>query len=259
MENIFNALENNKSLNLDFIYGNIDEKDCFIPLDGQQRLTTLFLLYYYLALRNGKDANEPKFKNLNNFSYETRISSKDFIEKLVKNMDKCLIDSENNGKLIKENIKNQFWFFNEYLQDSTITGMLTMFESIEERCKNKNKNIECEKLKQILENWCDENKCLIKFEFLPLKDFGLSDELYIKMNARGKALSDFENFKAKFIEQLETISYQNKVEITKKWMEFGLIYFGNFVSQMIKKWWKKQIKDFWYFSKLCLFYLVENF
>lgn len=214
LENIFNALENNKSLNLDFIYGNIEEKDCFIPLDGQQRLTTLFLLYYYLVLRNGKDANEPKFKNLSNFSYETRISSKDFIEKLVKKMDKRLIGSESNGKSIKENIKNQFWFFNEYLQDSTITGMLTMLESIEEKCKNK--NIECEKLRQILENWCDENKCLIKFEFLPLKDFGLSDELYIKMNARGKALSDFENFKAKFIEQLENISYQNTMNIAKK-------------------------------------------
>lgn len=111
LENIFNALENNKSLNLDFIYGNIDEKDCFIPLNGQQRLTTLFLLYYYLVLRNGKDANEPKFKNLNNFSYETRISSKDFIEKLVKKMDKRLISSESNGKSIKENIKNQISLF----------------------------------------------------------------------------------------------------------------------------------------------------
>ena len=29
-------------------------------------------------------------------------------------------------------------------------------------------------------------------------DFHLSDELYIKMNSRGKPLSDFETFKARF-------------------------------------------------------------
>lgn len=257
LENIFNALENNKSLNLDFIYGIIDEKDCFIPFDGQQRLTTLFLLYYYLVLRNGKNTNEPKFKNLNNFSYETRISSKDFIEKLVEYMDKQLIGSESNGKSIKENIKNQFWFFDEYLQDSTIAGMLTMLESIEEKCKNK--NIECEKLKQILENWCDENKCLIKFEFFPLNDFGLSDELYIKMNARGKALSDFENFKAKFIEKLEKISYQNKIEIAKKMDGVWLDLFWKLCKSNDKEMVKETDKRFLAFFQAVLILLGRKF
>ncbi len=34
-------------LNLDFIYGNVegDEESRFLPLDGQQRLTALFLLH----------------------------------------------------------------------------------------------------------------------------------------------------------------------------------------------------------------------
>ena len=38
-------------LNLDFIYGSVEEfqgKTQFLPLDGQQRLTTLFLLHWYL-------------------------------------------------------------------------------------------------------------------------------------------------------------------------------------------------------------------
>src|ERR1700722_2463700 len=34
-------------LDLDFVYGNIEgEKPAFCPLDGQQRLTTLFLLHW---------------------------------------------------------------------------------------------------------------------------------------------------------------------------------------------------------------------
>lgn len=42
-----------QSRDLDFVYGRVlaagKERACFIPLDGQQRLTTLFLLHWYLA------------------------------------------------------------------------------------------------------------------------------------------------------------------------------------------------------------------
>ena len=37
---------------LDFIYGEVND-GTFEPLDGQQRLTTLFLLHWYLAFRRG--------------------------------------------------------------------------------------------------------------------------------------------------------------------------------------------------------------
>jgi uncharacterized protein with ParB-like and HNH nuclease domain len=48
--------ENKKHRDLDFVYGNqsneaIDDETKFIPLDGQQRLTTLFLLHWYLAIK----------------------------------------------------------------------------------------------------------------------------------------------------------------------------------------------------------------
>jgi hypothetical protein len=41
-------------LNLDFIYGSVegDGETRFLPLDGQQRLTTLFLLHWYLAWKD---------------------------------------------------------------------------------------------------------------------------------------------------------------------------------------------------------------
>ena len=43
-----------------------------------------------------------------------------------------------------------------------------------------------------------ENDGLISFYHIELEDIGLTDDLYIKMNARGKLLSSFENFKASF-------------------------------------------------------------
>lgn len=47
-------------LDLDFVYGSgfgsngNAEEDSFAPLDGQQRLTTLFLLHWYLAWKDGQ-------------------------------------------------------------------------------------------------------------------------------------------------------------------------------------------------------------
>ena len=91
--------ENKPNRDLDFVYGNQlrsdDDKLKFILLDGQQRLTTLFLLHWYLATKEGKtEVNELKkvmidstnSSNLKSkFSYETRTSSREFCDALLIN------------------------------------------------------------------------------------------------------------------------------------------------------------------------------
>jgi len=44
---------NDKVLKLDFVYGSV-ENECLNPLDGQQRLTTLWLLHWFIAFKAGK-------------------------------------------------------------------------------------------------------------------------------------------------------------------------------------------------------------
>ena len=44
------------------------------------------------------------------------------------------------------------------------------------------------------------NQSMPPNEIILVEDGKLTDDLYIKMNARGKALTDFENFKADFLE-----------------------------------------------------------
>ena len=44
------AIINGKGGTLDFIYGALEGQD-FVPLDGQQRLTTLYLLHWLSAKR----------------------------------------------------------------------------------------------------------------------------------------------------------------------------------------------------------------
>ena len=75
-----------KSINLDFVYGEIKgegKNKKLTPLDGQQRLTTLFLLHWYLATKEDKLSKASE--KLQKFTYETRVSSREFCKALTTN------------------------------------------------------------------------------------------------------------------------------------------------------------------------------
>ena len=76
----------NSEMELDFVYGSIKEMPngnqklkYFYPLDVQQRLTTLFLLHWYIFKRSKFDEGIDKLKK---FSYLTRDTSKRFCERI---------------------------------------------------------------------------------------------------------------------------------------------------------------------------------
>ncbi len=54
----------------------------------------------------------------------------------------------------------------------------------------------------------------ISFNFLDIESLGSEDSLYIKLNARGKSLTDFENFKAKLLGTLRALSAKEKLPFT---------------------------------------------
>ncbi len=51
---ILKAYESKSELMLDFVYGNSPKDGVFYPLDGQQRLTTLWLVFWYFAQKSKK-------------------------------------------------------------------------------------------------------------------------------------------------------------------------------------------------------------
>ena len=185
----------NNVLKLDFVYGTIEDGK-FMPLDGQQRLTSLWLLHWYLAYKT-RHLSESNVRNtLGRFSYETRITSREFIQKL------CyveMIDSnENNERTISDIISDQPWFTKDFASDPTVKAMLLALS-------DKDGNAGFEQLlssvkPEKLESYWDLciSNCPIQFYYKDLKDENLpqSDNLYVKMNARGKKLTNFENFKA---------------------------------------------------------------
>lgn len=221
-ENFLNALKgniiSNKPINLDFIYGNVDD-NAFLPLDGQQRLTTLFLLHWYAYV---KEKNDNSIRDtLKKFSYETRLSSRRFCEALIDNcvIVNCSMDS------ISEQILDSKWFFISWKYDPTIRAMLRTIDIIHAIFKD-------------VDNIWDSlvNRKNIVFHLLILEDFGLSDDLYIKMNARGKLLTPFENLKAEI---------QDK-SIKENW-EYGQNEIDKFSYKIDNDWtdflWKKFKKN----------------
>lgn len=174
----------------------VEEKDFedqkliyLIPLDGQQRLTTLFLIHWYLAKRLG---NFEDLSTLKNFKYRTRKSTENFIHLLCTDVK---LDFKLN---LKEEIINQEGFSNTWQNDPTVNSMLNVIEEIHKLVDH---NYSEQELILLYEGLTTED--LIYFDFLDLKDFNLSDDLYVKMNARGKQLSDFENFKAWLFNKIE--------------------------------------------------------
>lgn len=183
-------------LDLDFVYGSLhgNDHETFWPLDGQQRLTTLFLLHWYLANRDGdiNSFHEMVFKNQQvQFTYQTRSSSRMFFNELAKvtiDLDE-LPDTSINDHALSDALRNSKWFFVSLGYDPTVQSALTMLDAIHNRFH---------KSSGFYQRLVGMQKPYVTFQFLNLEEFGLSDDLYIKMNARGKPLTAFENFKAKF-------------------------------------------------------------
>lgn len=196
LEAIKKGLQN--GLSLDFIYGYQENKN-FIPIDGQQRLTTLFLLYFYANLEGKFD--EELLKSLQNFNYEVRESCSDFL--------KALVETENYKMLkkrkIRQNIENQKWFFKSWKNDHSINAMLQMFEWIETIFEYESFSLE-----------------KITFDFFDMNEYKLGEKLYVKMNARGKMLSDFENFKCKFedLKKFKDLDLNDKIKnsLDNEWL-----------------------------------------
>ena len=176
-----------ESLKLDFVFG-VKEDGTFIPLDGQQRLTTLLLLHWYFGASKGKKWS---------FLYESRRMANSFTMEVLANS----YDRKEN-EIPSDWIKKQEWFFENWLTDPTVSGMLLMLDEIHEKAKSKN---------------CNENNLKkITFYLYPIEQLD-ADNAYTKMNARGEPLTEWENIKALLDKKVQEFCFtDNPALCTKK-------------------------------------------
>jgi hypothetical protein len=196
---------------LDFVYGK-RQGDEFVPLDGQQRLTTLFLLHWYLVSRcGGSDGNWL------GFSYDTRASARDFCEQLRE------AAQPGHSPDFREQtpaawLEDQAWFMPGWREEPTIKSMLVVLDALHEKLAKVDPTATLARL-------TDHENPAIAFHVLELGDMALDEDVYIHMNSRGKPLTDFEIFKARFVRQLAEFYESRREEFEK---EFDGVWLDTF-------------------------------
>lgn len=245
-------------LRLDFVYGEEKKQEGLLfPLDGQQRITTLWLIHWYLLLMKmvftEKDRSvKKKFNLLSRMKYETRTSAKEFVSQMcsfnnMRELKKQIITDKQIN--LADLIKSRTWFYSEWLCDPTIEAMLRTISGDEDdrgSCIETIFNVD-DKTKYS-EYWLLLENGAVTFELQKLGTDELpdtaSDDIYIKMNARGKMLSDFENFKADLVawfndeENSEKTKYAQKIngDTDKTW---GLYFASQIDNAWTNVFWNK--------------------
>ncbi len=228
-----------QTIELNFVYGTVTD-GTFELLDGQQRLTTLFLLAWYLAVHG----NEPQavMSLLDKFTYETRTTSSGFIRKLVDT--DLTVGKLSAGRAPFGNVTpGQFitslgWYTGAYAKDSTVAGMLVMLDAIHAR------HTAIAEADRPGYAYLDR----IRFYLQNLDNLGLTDELFIKMNARGLQLTPFENFKAELSGWLKSNPfadrrYEKEVHTAAGKLPFWLFFCSSMDGRWNDNFWKKPATD----------------
>lgn len=189
-------------MTLDVIYGIWDkERNVLIPIDGQQRLTTLWLSAVYATSTSKNNASRlDLLSKLSRFSYESRPLAATFCRWLTSgadiNYDTALLQAED------------CWG-----EDPTVHSMITTLRLIHSTFSS-----EADVLLEVLRG--DK----IHFEFSEVH--GKDSDLYVKINARGKQLTQWENFKGVFASHLTNDNERNFFE--RRIEELSDKYFGAF-------------------------------
>lgn len=176
--------EKNSICHLGLVFGSYDKnKNTFIAVDGQQRLTTVYLLHWYLLWKTGK-LNCEKYKPvMSNFIWNTRSYSAQFANLLIN------LGANSDNRVIPEIKKNKDYFI-VWEKDPSVKAMMNTLEEIEKQYISSYKS-------SVNVELLFSEDCRIKYDILPLSS-NSDGKTYLKMNSRGRSLTTYENFKAKF-------------------------------------------------------------
>lgn len=182
-----------KHKDLNYLYGVTNEDNSFEPIDGQQRLTTMWLLHLYVAARNGEELTVQ-------LEYQTRDIAADFCKALKANSR----DVINGGGYPSQSIRDAKWFIESWKDSVSVNSMLGALDEIHNQINSG--NIDFVRLWDTMRT----DEALVTFAFKDTQSLG--DDVYVKMNARGKSLSDFEKLKSWMDDKIVDLGRQKKLE-----------------------------------------------
>ncbi len=197
------------SSNIGFIYAYNDPQYVgkYFLIDGQQRITTIYLLLLTLGANVEPDTFQKYYypNEILKVDYRVRESAQAFLNSFVK-----YILGKND--CTKENISQQYWYFAKYELDLTIQSIVNNYNFIV------NYLIENELLNIDFFNYVQH---YIEFWYFDTNLSDQGEELYIYMNARGEKIQTNENLKADLLGKLSTIEEKNKWGIIwEDWQDY---------------------------------------
>lgn len=170
-----------------YAYNDRDYPYKYILIDGQQRLTTIFLLLLGVHHKIGKGLPEYMFtRGELKVEYKVRQSTTDFMESLVS------FCANNPGIAFK--VRDQIWYHKEYDGDRSIQNIINNFVIIRKWLQDFN-----EELPQFVHYLEDE----VTLSYFDIEEARQGEDLYIYMNSRGRQLEPNETLKASYLATTE--------------------------------------------------------
>lgn len=215
-----------EKLNLGLIYGYEVPANHIQLCDGQQRITTLFLLLGFLNKKSKKNAFQTylmsDYELLDDkepyLQYSIRETSLYFLSDLVCHFflqdpsDKERVDNVND-------IESCSWFFNEYRTDPSINSMIKALNIIDNTLKNRNSD------------WCilfgDFLINRLTFMYYDMENRKNGEETFVVINTTGEPLTQTQNLKPLVVTDDINKGYSSTNGIDKDWEEIETWFWKN--------------------------------
>lgn len=188
---------------LGFIYAYTDRDYVYkyFLIDGQQRMTSIYLLLLACHQKMGKKLpnyllNQDKIK----IDYKVRQATHDFLTDFVYH---CYNNPDDYGF----KIENQVWYYRAYENDKTILNIIKNYYTIMDWLNG----FEQEQIPKFLKFLEDE----VELSYFHVENGREGEELYIYMNSRGRQLEANETLKAIFLSEID--EPENKFMWGKEW------------------------------------------
>lgn len=191
------------------------DRDLYL-IDGQQRFTTLFLILFYFAVKEGRESDFIKL-----FNVSTSTGSLGFDYRVRNLTHHFFIELFTHTKTIEDllDIRNKIWFLSNFSLDVTISSIVgdkerkSIFQLFEDKFSNSP------------EKYFDYIKSKVMFWHFKTEETSQGEELYITMNSRGQQLADNESIRAKLFDS--DIVRENPLEWSEQWEKWQDFFWKN--------------------------------
>lgn len=208
LQQVYTTLQFKQKMGFIYAYHDKQLPGQFFLIDGQQRITTFYLLLLVLYTKAGKKDTFSKLYYNNKFpkvDYKVRESAYEFM--------RLFIEDTLKGKDYRQ---NKDFFEIEYTNDITVQNLRNNFDFLEKQLVDFS-NDQLVDLIDFVENY-------VEFNYFDTQLSAQGERLYLYMNSRGYHLSHQEKLRANLIEKCSKEDKKQAGTLWEEWQDFFFEY-----------------------------------